>query len=256
MAKKPDAFLHLGDRLALLDESWGYVGANGFANVQVGASPLDESSAVLSYLTSRDSVFLVRPQHDYSIVKKMRQEAEKKGLSMAEAKNHPDFRRRLEQREREISMNRQTFQQVIGRELRYGMVIQLQHETSQKYLCVSKQASEVNKEGRRVILDREAGEDAWFRIMPRLRVHSEGVRVHVGDPILLEHVNTLLCLRVEGGKDAQLLPDGRQATLFHARDSHGALCGDGLAAHLHLRTSQARASGDAVGHQPQDGPLP
>ncbi|KAL1529829.1 hypothetical protein AB1Y20_000761 [Prymnesium parvum] len=110
-------------------------------------------------------------------------------------------------------MNKQTYEQLIGRELRYGMVIQLQHETSQKYLCVTKQASEVNKEGRRVILDREAGEDAWFRLMPKLRVHSEGVRVHEGDPVLLEHVNTNLCLRVEAGKDTFLLPDGRHELL-------------------------------------------
>ena len=87
-------------------------------------------------------------------------------------------------------MNKQAFQQASGREVRYGMVVQLQHNTSQKYLSVAKQASEVNKEGRRVILDREAGEDAWFRIMPRLRVHSEGERVHEGDPMVLEHVNT------------------------------------------------------------------
>eukprot|EP00966_Prymnesium_polylepis_P102779 2381349-Prymnesium_polylepis.1 len=77
-------FLHIGDRIALLDDQWGYVGANGFANVQVGTSKLDDSSAVLSYLTQRDSVFLLRPQHDYSVVKKLRQKAEKAGLTMAE----------------------------------------------------------------------------------------------------------------------------------------------------------------------------
>lgn len=246
MAAKRDAFLHLGDRLALLDEAYGYVGANGFANVQVGTSSLDESSAVLSYLTSRDSVFLVRPQHDYSIVKKLKEEAEKRGLTMEESKIHTDFRFRWQQREREIAMNKQMFEQVQGRELRYGMVVQLQHETSQKYLSVSKQASEVNKEGRRVILDREAGEDAWFRIMPRLRVHSEGVRVHVGDPIILEHVNTALSLRVEGGKDAQLLSDGRCApcSLLSLRWD------DTL-----LSERQARAPGDTLGLQLEDDAL-
>ena len=211
--KEGATYLHVGDRITLLDDSWGYVGANGFANVQVGTSVLDATSAVLSYLTSRDSVFLIRPQHDYSVVKKLRQEAEKMGLTMNEVKNDPRFRRRMEQRAREVAMNKQAFQQSTGREVRYGMVVQLQHDTSQKYLRVAKQASEVNKEGRRVVLDRDAGEEAWFRIMPRLRVHSEGERVHVGDPILLEHVNTALGVRVEGDKNSLPLSDGRREVL-------------------------------------------
>ena len=40
--------------------------------------------------------------------------------------------------------------------------------------------------------------------MPRLRVHSEGEKVHVGDPVTLEHVQSGLRLMVY-----QRLPDGR-----------------------------------------------
>ena len=36
------------------------------------------------------------------------------------------------------------------------------------------------------MLEEDAGQSGWFRVMPRLRVHSEGERVRIGDPIILE----------------------------------------------------------------------
>lgn len=43
-------------------------------------------------------------------------------------------------------------------------------------------------------LDNNAGEGAWFKIMPRLRVHSEGEKIRVDDPVVLENVDTHLKL--------------------------------------------------------------
>ena len=40
------------------------------------------------------------------------------------------------------------------------------------------------------MLDDHAGEAGFFRIKPRLRVHNEGERVHSGDPVVLEEINT------------------------------------------------------------------
>ena len=43
--------------------------------------------------------------------------------------------------------------------------------------------------------------------MPRLRVHSEGERVHIGDPIVLMHLHTGLWL--DTGRAEAKLPDGK-----------------------------------------------
>ena len=67
--------------------------------------------------------------------------------------------------------------------MRYGAVLQLQHEASHKYICVSRHPAVRMKDARQVVLDREAGEAGWFRVLPKLRVHSEGERVHVGGPL-------------------------------------------------------------------------
>jgi hypothetical protein len=70
------------------------------------------------------------------------------------------------------------------------MIIQLRHANSHKDLIVSSQSAESNPDSRQVALDGAGGELSWLRIMPRLRVHSEGERVHLGDPVVLEHVKT------------------------------------------------------------------
>ena len=214
MAKpKGDEFVHFGDRLTLLDDyaGGGYLTADGFSTTQLGTAPS-------AYSTFAGAVFLLRPQHDYTIAKSLAVELDKAGLTQTEARAKPQFRRRYEEREREIALNAASFQRSLGREARYGMVVQLQHSTSSKYLSVAKQSSEVNKEGRRVVLDRNAGEDAWFRLMPRLRhVHSEGERVHIGDPVLLEHVHTGLGINIV--HDGQLLADGRHEAIGAAAPS-------------------------------------
>ena len=86
------------------------------------------------------------------------------------------------------------FEQSTGRDVRYGMVVQMQHDTSHKFIVVTRESAVLNKDGRRVTLDSNAGEAAWFKIMPRLRVHSEGEKVHVDDPVLLESVDSNLKL--------------------------------------------------------------
>ena len=79
--------------------------------------------------------------------------------------------------------------QAKGRELRYGQIIELQHELSSKRAQITHHPAVMHKEGRKAEVS-EAGEACWFRIMPRLRVHTEGEKVHVGDPVLLQHVVT------------------------------------------------------------------
>jgi len=112
--------------------------------------------------------------------------------------------------------NSAAYSRSVGREVRYGNVIQLQHAQTATMLAVTRHAAHVSKEARRAMLEVEPAEAAWFRVMPRLRIHSEGERVRLGDPAVLEHVSTGLKLRVErSGK----LPDGRREVAAAAEPS-------------------------------------
>ena len=51
--------------------------------------------------------------------------------------------------------------------------------------------------GRRAILDRDAGEQGWFKVVPCLKVHNEGEKVHINDPVYLYHASTGLHLHVD-----------------------------------------------------------
>ena len=192
-------YLYIGDQIYLSEEASGYLASQGFSNVAVGMSLARDS-------VPRECVFQVRQQHNYTVAKQMRAALEREGLTMAEAQGDSRFRKLVDDRARERALNFDEFQQQRGREVRYGMIVQLQHVSSQKYISVSRQSAQLNKDGRRVLLDRDAGEGAWFRISPRLRVHSDGEKVHAMDPVVLYHVNTGLPLHVESGQ----LPDGKR----------------------------------------------
>ena len=99
--------------------------------------------------------------------------------------------------------NDKDFQHSKGRQLRYGTIVELQHDRTRMFLRVARQAAQLDADSRRVTLDQDAADQGWFRIMPFLRVHSEGAKVRIGDPIILEHVIT----------GAKLQVDMRQRTL-------------------------------------------
>ena len=62
---------------------------------------------------------------------------DKEGLTAADAAGDERFRRILRDRETEKVQNMEEFKMARGRDVRYGMVIQLQHQISQKYIKVS-----------------------------------------------------------------------------------------------------------------------
>ena len=140
------------------------VGSVGFfGNEQAGVSNVDGRS------NKHNHVFLVRQQHKYSEAAKLRKQLEAEGLKIEQVRGDPKFDSEIKRREREREQNLREFKQAAGREVRYGTVLQLQHEATHKYLSVSRQPAQL-KDARRVILDREAAEAGWFRVLPKLRV--------------------------------------------------------------------------------------
>ena len=95
---------------------------------------------------------------NYTAATQMRALVEKEGLTIDELKDDERFRKLQEAREREKQRNAQEFQQTRGREVRYGHVVQLQHIISFKYISVQRQSAELNKDAKKVALDRDAGE--------------------------------------------------------------------------------------------------
>jgi hypothetical protein len=205
MTANADLFLHIGDKLMLQDdEANGLVGCCGFASGQLGVQPRDDAeSAIVS-----DSVFTLRQQQNYSVTRQMRAFLDREGMSEQEARTDGRYIRLLQERKREKEANLVEFQHSIGREVRYGNIVQLQHAASQKYVSVTRHSAQLDRDGRRVLLDRDAGELAWFKVMASLRVHSEGMPVHFGDPMTLEHVQTGLKLHVDTRPRVRL-DDGR-----------------------------------------------
>lgn len=89
----------------------------------------------------------------------------------------------------EAKRNADEYETTKGREVRYGMIITLRHEGSAKFLAVSSQSAESDRDSRKVLLTGTLSEDVYFRVMPQLgRVHSEGERIHDRDPVQLESV--------------------------------------------------------------------
>ena len=201
-------YVHIGDLITLYeDASDGYLGSGGISETQIGVRAVSDAHHAQRVAT--ESVFRLRQQQNYSVTKQMRAFREREGLSAQDAVMDERYKEFLPEREREKVNNLQEFENTRGRVLRYGMIVQLQHVDSHKYACVARQSAVLNPDGRRVCLDRDAGETAWLRVMPRLRVHSEGEMVHVGDPVTLEHVHTGLLLNVDL-RPQSILPDGRR----------------------------------------------
>lgn len=189
------ATLHVGDRIYLSEgEGEGaLLGVAGPGSEQMGAC----EGAAPSARFASECVFEVRQQHNYAAAKQIRALVESVGRSALELAADPAHRRLFEDREREREANAAAFERTAGREVRYGQVIQLRNAYSGALLAVTRRSAHVSKDARRVTLEAEPGEAAWLRITPRLRIHAEGQRVQLGDPLLLEHVSTGLRLRVE-----------------------------------------------------------
>ena len=187
-------FLCIGDRITLHDASRGYVNSDGFADEQCGVSHVTAQRQF-----PRRCVFVVRQQQSYSVAGMLTAMIEKQGITLDEARVDARNARLFREREQEKQRNLTEFEAARGRPVRYGMVVQLQHDTSFKYMRVSRQAALAGStHGSRVVLDRDAGEWGWFVIQPRLRMHTEGERVHAGDPVVLLHVKSALRLVVDG----------------------------------------------------------
>lgn len=115
-------------------------------------------------------VFRIRPQHDYSSAKTLQKVLDQHGVTLDEVVGDGEYAKLFEARDTERANNLKDAEQARGRALRYGMVVQLQHDTSLNYLCVTRGKVDNDPKARMVSLSRDFGEAAWFTVMPKLKV--------------------------------------------------------------------------------------
>ena len=197
MAQAANEYLCFGDSIYLLDDDFGPAQAEGFGeDVGVGIPRQTDSAVtrptpgtfsnvsvftVWQQLTLTAAVALKESEHNDggATTRRSRQSRAESHLLNLEADARAEWRRNLDE-----------FEQLKGREVRYGNVITLRHEGSGKFLAVSQQSSEHNRDARRVVLTEDRNEDVYVRLLPQLsRVHSEGERIRDGDPVQLESVS-------------------------------------------------------------------
>ena len=139
----------------------------------------------------RPSIFVIQHQQSWSHLRTLQLSLERAAVTRRQAENDPKFHELFACAQRESLLNERDLEQARGRVVRYGMVVQLLHATSQTYLHVSGTPSEADLLTHVLATDKEAGSGGWFRVTPKLQqVHREGERVHVGDPCILEHVDS------------------------------------------------------------------
>lgn len=160
-----DQWVSLGDLIYLHEETSGTVGAEGFTDPRVCCFNGNDG-----YEFGRDCTFKLLPQQMYTMAKQLKQVSE----SLAPEK----LAQLTEEARRERAHNESEVATSAGRSLRYGKIVQLQHTSSGSLVSVSPMASESNRDARRVLASETFdGEATWFKIMPKLRVHTEGEKV-------------------------------------------------------------------------------
>ena len=193
-------FIALGDQIFIYeDATGGHVSVEGFT--QFSLSLEHEDSLTNETVFGAHAIFRLMPQQMYTMAKQLRNFDAHPPVHVPPEQLRIRREQLVKEAQREKALNESEVHNTAGRELRYGKVLQLQHAVSGKLVAVSHQASAHNRDARRVIItDTNVGEAAWFRIVPKLRMHAEGEKVGAGEPILLENVMSGLKLHVS---DAQ-----------------------------------------------------
>lgn len=196
-------YIKLGD-LVFFEEDDKCLGVSGIGTADsVDTCHAHEPASLhISGEFSTKCVFTVHSQGTWTHLQNFKMALERQGMSMTEGMNSQETCGAYRECQRELERNEKDAARQVGRDLRFGMVVELRHYSSSKHLATSRQPA-TGCVGNRAIVDEHAGEGGWFRVMPRLRVHNEGEKVHSGDPIVFEEVGTGQRLLFSGA-----LPDG------------------------------------------------
>jgi len=169
-----EEFLHYGSCVALALGEGAFLYAKGFADsaayIETFPSDLEFSMAV----------FRVLPACTYSIQRQVLAEAQDRSLSMER------LALLQESLEGEMKTNIHTYAACKGAPVKFGALIQFEHVFSHKYLAVSHETAETERDHLRVGLQDFASDLALFRVEAAFQFQSAGDQgVRFGDQVRL-----------------------------------------------------------------------
>jgi len=86
----------------------------------------------------------------------------------------------------EGKLNENEDKRLFGTVIKYGQIVQILHQTSNKFVCAERRVSNnIEKNAMRVTLDEIGNDGAWFKIMPSFKHKSANEEVMVGDQVEL-----------------------------------------------------------------------
>ena len=186
-----DEYLCFGDAVYLLDDITGSCAmAQGFdEDVNVVITKADSKRQPGAF--TNVAVYTVWQSLTTHAAQDLRKARDEFAGGGATTRRGNEAMARLEQAARKEQVrNQDEFELNKGREVRYGMAIVLRHEGSGKFVAVSAQSSDHDKDARKVVVSDEIGPEMFLRLMPQLeRVHSEGERINHFDPVQFESVS-------------------------------------------------------------------
>ena len=143
----------------------------------------------------RDCLFKICPQSRYNARKQLWRSIQSHSQDKEKPNSVPKvvdtvIKRLSKAADHEREQNEQELKKSIGEPLRYGNVIQLLHEKSNKFLTVNKRLpAHLEKNAMRVTLDSEGSESSFFKIQPFYRLRHVGELVAAGDKVVLMSVD-------------------------------------------------------------------
>ena len=187
----------------------GFLSAKGFMSEDVFFQktnvPLSLNEVEMpNLLNSRDFRFIIVPElkcdfhQEYERameeLKKVQQLVQK--IDGSELPNYLDSVKKFEDRvqsakeraKKEVLHNRQLIKESFGKEIYYGLEIQLMHQDSETFLNVKDECSETEKIGYKLELCRHFQPRMIFQLIPRFKSRLLGEKIQYGDLVHLQHV--------------------------------------------------------------------
>ncbi|KAL4233979.1 hypothetical protein ACF0H5_005634 [Mactra antiquata] len=187
-------FLCIGDSICLYSvETEGYAyslqSSTVHSHVYIYGNQDKEKPANIP--DSRACVFYVSIQNRYKLNKKYRKHQSQATGDPNDYNEQAALKGHRQAADAENADNAQEQKRQMGKRVRYGDIVQLQHAFTNKFIhIVTSQTSQIDKNNMVIQLQEFNAKNAQFRILPQYKVKSEGEVVQIYDQIVFESVKS------------------------------------------------------------------